>query len=452
MGAIQLVTEVPGPRSREIVARREAALPQGMSKLTPIAVERAQGALVTDVDGNTFIDFAGGIGMMAVGHNYPPLVDALRDQAEKLVHMCAIVGTYEPLVQVAELLNEVTPGDHAKKTTLVNSGAEAVEAAVKIARAYTRRSAIVVFEGAYHGRTNMTMSMTSKYALFKKGFGPFATEVYRLPFPNLYRRPDGISEEAFINWSVWNLENALIAQVDPSAIAAIVIEPVQGEGGFIPTPAPFLRRVRELCDEHGIVMVADEIQCGFGRTGKLFACDHYGIVPDLITTGKSMAGGTPLAAVTGRAEIMDAAHPGGLGGTYSGSPLACAAAIEAITAIRQPEFLARAAEVGARLREVAEGIQREYPVVGDVRGMGAMIAMEFVSDPITKAPDMETVKQVTVETLKRGLITIRAGLYSNCVRFLPPLNISDDHLNEGLAVLEQAVAAAVSQPVASAGD
>lgn len=452
MGAINLITEIPGPHSREMVARREAALPQGMSKLTPIAVERADGALVTDVDGNTFIDFAGGIGMMAVGHNYPPLVEAVQAQAEKLVHMCAIVGTYEPLVQVAELLNEVTPGEHAKKTTLVNSGAEAVEAAVKIARAHTRRPAIIVFEGAYHGRTNMTMSMTSKYALFKKGFGPFANEVYRLPFPNLYRRPAGTSEEAFIDWAVWNLENALIAQVDPSEVAAIVIEPVQGEGGFVPTPAPFLRRIRELCDEHGIVMIADEIQCGFGRTGKLFACEHYDIVPDLITTGKAMAGGTPLAAVTGRAEIMDAAHPGGLGGTYSGSPLACVAAVEAINVIRQPEFLARAAEVGARIREVAEGIQREYPVVGDVRGLGAMMAMEFVSDPVAKTPDMDIVKRVTAETLQRGLITIRAGLYSNCLRFLPPLNIRDAHLNEGLAVLERAVAAAAEQPVAQAGD
>ncbi len=357
MGAINLVTEVPGPRSREIVARREAAMTRGIGKLTPIAVERAEGTLVTDVDGNTYIDFAGGIGMLAVGHNYPPLVDAVKDQLDKLVHMCAIVGSYEPLVVVSELLNEVTPGDHPKKTALLNSGAEAVEAAVKIARAHTKRQGIIVFEGAYHGRTNMTMSMTSKYKLFKSGFGPFASEVYRLPFPNPYRRPQGSTEAEFIEWSIWNLEHAMVAQIDPEAIAAIVIEPVQGEGGFIPTPAPFLQRIRELCYEHGIVMIADEIQCGFGRTGKLFASEHYNLVPDLITTGKSMAGGTPLAAVTGRADIMDAPHPGGLGGTYSGSPLACVAAIESINAIRQPQFLARANEVGHAIRTVCAGLQ-----------------------------------------------------------------------------------------------
>ncbi len=452
MGAINIVTPIPGPRSQEIVARREAAMTRGIGKLTRIAIERAEGALVTDVDGNTLIDFAGGIGMLAVGHNYPPLVDALKEQADKLIHMCAIVGSYEPLVAVSELLNEVTPGDHAKKTALLNSGAEAVEAAVKIARAHTKRQGIVVFEGAYHGRTNMTMSMTSKYALFKQGFGPFASEVYRLPFPNPYRRPAGMSEEQFIAWSVAMLENAMVAQVDPSAIAAIVIEPVQGEGGFIPTPPAFLQRIRELCDEHGIVMIADEIQCGFGRTGKLFAIEHYGIVPDLITTGKSMAGGTPLAAVTGRADIMDAPHPGGLGGTYSGSPLACVAAIESINAIRQPAFLERANEIGQRLRETGEMLQAEFPVIGDVRGKGAMIALEIVTDPVTKAPNAPLVQQITAETLQRGLITIRAGLYSNCIRFLPPLNMSDDILEEGLAAFADSVRAVAAAPLAQAGD
>ncbi|MEM6285335.1 MAG: 4-aminobutyrate--2-oxoglutarate transaminase [Chloroflexota bacterium] len=452
MGHINLVTEIPGPRSREIVARREAAMTRGIGKLTRLAVDNAEGALVTDVDGNTLIDFAGGIGMMAIGHNYPPLVDAVKNQAEKLVHMCAIVSTYEPLVAVSELLNEVTPGDHAKKTALLNSGAEAVEAAVKIARAHTGRDAIIVFEGAYHGRTNMTMAMTSKYALFKKGFGPFAPEVYRLPFPNVYRTPPGMTDEQYINWHVWNLENALTAQVDPSAIAAIVIEPVQGEGGFIATPPAFLQRIRELCDEHGIVMIADEIQCGFGRTGKLFAVEHYGIVPDLITTGKSMAGGTPLAAVTGKAEIMDAPHPGGLGGTYSGSPLACVAAIESINVIRQPEFLARANEVGDRIRAACEELQGEYNVIGDVRGVGAMLAMEFVTDSISKTPNAPLVQDITAATLQRGLITIRAGLYSNCVRFLPPLNLPDSVLDEGLNVLKASVRGVMAQSVAQAGD
>jgi 4-aminobutyrate aminotransferase / (S)-3-amino-2-methylpropionate transaminase / 5-aminovalerate transaminase len=451
MGHINLITEIPGPHSRQIVARREQSMSRGIGKLTPIAIKRGQGALVEDADGNTLIDFAGGIGALAIGHNHPAVVAAIQAQADELIHMCAIVSSYEPLVAVAELLNQVTPGDHAKKTALLNSGAEAVEAAVKIARAHTGRQAIVVFEGAYHGRTNMTMAMTSKYALFKQGFGPFAPEVYRLPFPNPYRRPPGIDADEFVDYAVWNLENAMVAQIDPSAIAAIVIEPVQGEGGFIPTPPVFLRRIRELCDEHGIVMIADEIQCGFGRTGKLFAIEHYDIVPDLITTGKSMAGGTPLAAVTGRAHIMDAPHPGGLGGTYSGSPLACVAAVAAINTINTPDFLARAQQVGDRIRAELVRLQADVPFIGDVRGLGAMVAMENVTDPITKEPNAAATQAITAATLQRGLITIRAGLYSNCVRFLPPLNLPDDVLDEGLSVLTEAVRAVAAEN-AVAGD
>lgn len=439
MADINLVTQIPGPRSREIVARREAATGRGAAKLTSIAVERAAGALVYDVDGNTFIDMAGGIGTLAVGHCPPEVVAALKDQAEKLIHMCAIVGTYEPYVQVAELLNEIAPGDHAKKSVLLNSGAEAVETAVKIARAHTGRAGIIVFEGAYHGRTNMTLAMTSKYGLFKKGFGPFTPEIYRLPFPNVYRTPPGMTEEEYVEHAVSQLENALIAQVDPSAVAAIVIEPVQGEGGFLPAPPRFLSRIRELCDEHGIVMIADEIQCGFGRTGRVFAIEHYDIVPDLITCAKSLAAGMPLAAVVGRAEIVDAPHPGGLGGTYSGNPLACVAAIEAINMIRQPAFLARAAAAGERIRRHAEQIKAENDLVGDVRGLGPMLAMELVTDRATKTPAAEQTSQVNLETLTRGVITIRAGLYSNCVRFLPPLNITDAQIDEAMAVVAEAV-------------
>lgn len=439
MGTIQLVTELPGPKSLELVRRREAASARGAAKLTQIAVERAHGAVVHDVDGNTLLDFAGGIGALAVGHTPQQVVDALREQAEKLVHMCAIVGTYEPYIETLELLNQVTPGDHLKKSVLLNSGAEAVETAVKIARSYTRRQAIIVFEGAYHGRTNMTLAMTSKYALFKKGFGPFAPEVYRLPFPNPYRTPSGMTEEEYVQYAIEQLENALIAQVDPEVVAAIVIEPVQGEGGFIPTPPRFLHRIRELCTQHGIVMVADEIQSGFGRTGKLFAIEHYGIVPDLMTTAKSMAAGMPLAAVTGRAEIMDAPHPGALGGTYSGNPLACVAAVEAIRMISEPAFLSRAMAVGERFRGHMQQIMRENDLVGDVRGLGPMLAMELVKDRDSRKPATDETSQVTAETLKRGLITIRAGLYSNCVRFLPPLNIPDEQIDEGMAIVAEAV-------------
>ena len=379
--------------------------------------------------------------MLAVGHCPPEIVSAIQAQAEQLIHLCSIVGSYESMVELCELLNQITPGEFPKKTTLSNSGAEAVEAAIKLARAYTGRDGIIVFEGAYHGRTNLTMAMTSKYALFKKGFGPFAPEIYRIPFPNVYRRPPEMSEEGYIEYACRQLDNALIAQVDPDFVAAIVIEPVQGEGGFLPTPPRFLERIRQICDEHSIVMIADEIQCGFGRTGKLFACEHYGIVPDLMTTGKSLGAGMPIAAVTGKAEIVDAAHPGGLGGTYSGNPLACVTAVEAIKLINNETFLQRATTVGRHIRYHLEQLQRQYPDrIGDVRGLGPMLAMEIVQDAASKAPDMAATGAINTATLQRGLITIRAGLYSNCVRFLPPLNISDDEIDEAMAVLGTAVA------------
>lgn len=439
MGTINLVTDIPGPKSLEWVARREAATARGAAKLTQLAVDHAEGAAVVDVDGNTLLDFAGGIGVLAVGHRPPAVVEALKAQADKLIHLCAIVGTYEPFVEVAELLNAIAPGDFPKKSVLLNSGAEAVETAVKIARSYTGRPGIIVFEGAYHGRTNMTLSMTSKFALFKKGFGPFASEIYRLPFPNVYRRPHGLSDEEFVEYAIQQLNTALVAQVDPSNVAAIVIEPVQGEGGFIPTPPRFMHRLREICDQHGILLVADEIQSGMGRTGKMFAIEHYDVVPDLITIAKSVAAGMPLAAVTGRAEVMDAPHPGGLGGTYSGNPLACVAGVEAIKMIRQPEFLQRATVVGQRMRSHLQDLQTQFPLIGHVRGLGPMLAIELVTDHDTREPAATQTSQVTVETLKRGLITIRAGLYSNCVRFLPPLNITNDQIDEGMAVLAEAL-------------
>ena len=438
MSAIRIVSEIPGPQSRELVARRAAATARGAAYLTPLAIASARGATVTDADGNRLLDFAGGIGTLAVGHNEASVVAAIHEQTDALIHMCAIVASYEPFVALAERLNEITPGAFAKKTLLLNSGAEAVEAAVKIARAHTGRAGIIVFEGAYHGRTNMTMAMTSKYALFKRGFGPFAPEIYRLPFPNPYRRPEALSEEEYIQFAITQLEQALIAQVDPSAVAAIVLETVQGEGGFLPTPPRFLQRLRELCDEHGMLLVLDEVQCGFGRTGALFACEHYGVVPDLLVMAKSLAAGMPLAAVTGRAEVVDAPHPGGLGGTYSGNPLACAAALAAVAQIATPAFLARARAVGERLRAGLRRIEARYPNVGEVRGLGAMLVLELVQERASKEPAPELTNAICAAALRRGLIVIRAGLFSNCVRFLPPLNISDAEIDEGLAVLEEA--------------
>ncbi len=439
-GGIRLVTEIPGPASRALVARRDAATPRGASKLTQIAIAGAHGALVTDVDGNRLIDLAGGIGVLAVGHTPDDLVAALRAQAGELVHMCAIVASYEPYVAVAEELNRITPGDFEKKTVLMNTGAEAVETAVNICRSYTGRQGVVVFDGAYHGRTNLTMAMTSKFALFKKGFGPFAPEVYRFPFPDLYRRPPGTSPEEHLARHIENLDHCFTAIVDPSHVACVVVEPVQGEAGFVPAPPEWMVRIRELCDLHGIVLVADEIQAGFGRTGKMFSIEHTGVVPDLVTMAKSLAGGMPLSAVTGRAEIMEAPHPGGLGGTYSGNPLACVAALAAIRTIDSPEFLRRAVEIGDRIRARLEVIQMRHPEhVGDVRGVGPMLVMEMVEDGQSKKPWMDAASGITAETVRNGVITIRAGLHSNCIRFLPPLTIEDDLLDEALDVLDAAV-------------
>lgn len=439
MAEIQLVTEIPGPKSREMVRRREASSARGAAKLTDIGVAEAEGAVITDVDGNRLLDFAGGIGMMAVGHRPEAITRALHEQVDRLLHMSAIVGTFEPYVRLCELLCEVAPITGPKKAVLLNSGAEAVETAVKIARSHTGRQAIVVFEGGYHGRTNLTLAMTSKYGLFKRGFGPFAPEIYRIPFPNPYRRPAALTEEAYLAAAVEQLDHAMVAQVAPEAVAAIVVEPVQGEGGFMPIPAGFFRRLREICDAHGIVLVADEIQSGMGRTGALFAVEHYDVEPDLLTTAKSLAAGMPIAAVVGRAEIVDAPHPGGLGGTYSGNPLACVAAIEALSMIREPAFLERAREVGSRMRARLERIAADTPLIGDVRGIGPMLAAEFVRDLITKEPFAEAVLQVTQEALARGLIVIRAGLYSNCIRLLPPLNMTDAQIDEGMDVLADAI-------------
>lgn len=439
MASIQLQTEIPGPKSRELLARRAAAVSAGLAKSTEIVIDHAHGALVHDVDGNTLIDLAGGIGMLAVGHSPASVVQAMQAQAEKYIHICSLVATYEPYVRLCELLNEITPGDFPKKTLLANSGSEAVENAIKIARYYTGRPAVITFEGAYHGRTLLTLSLTSKYGLFKKGFGPYAPEIYRLPAPNLYRRPAQMSESEYLDWSIANLEHALIAQVDPSAVAAIIIEPVQGEAGFIPMPQRFLAKIREICDKHGIVMIADEIQCGFGRTGKLFAVEHTGIVPDLITTAKSLGAGMPISAVTGRAEIMDAPHLGGVGGTYGGNPLACVAAIEAVEIIRQPEFLARVNQIGNIMRDVMCGWMDKVELIGDVRGLGSMMLVEFVKDRLTKEPAPAETLQMIKLAVSRGVILIRAGLYSNGIRLLPPLVISDEQLYEGLNVLGDAI-------------
>lgn len=441
MPSIHLVTEIPGPRSRALTARRDAATPAGAARLTPLGIASAHGAVVTDVDGNQLLDFAGGIGTLAVGHTPANVVAAIQKQAAELIHLCAIVGTYEPAVALAERLNTLAPGDFPKRTVLMNSGAEALETAVHISRSFTRRQGVVVFEGAYHGRTNLTLAMTSKFNLFKKGFGPFAPEVYRLPFPNLYRRPAGTDEGSWLDFHIAQLDHHFVAYVDPSHVACVVVEPVLGEGGFIPAPAPWLRRLREICDQHGILLVADEVQSGMGRTGRLFAVEHSGVVPDLLTTAKSLGAGMPISAVVGRADVMQAPHPGGLGGTYSGNPLSCVAALAALDTITAPGFLGRAVQIGDHIRERLLTAQNRHPeLVGDVRGLGPMLAMELVRTRAGKEPWMEATQQVNAATLQRGLITIRAGLYSNCVRFLPPFVLTDDELTEAMDVVDYALA------------
>jgi 4-aminobutyrate aminotransferase/(S)-3-amino-2-methylpropionate transaminase len=452
MSYIRINTEIPGPKAKQMLARRAAALPSGLGRATDVVVERADCALIFDVDGNTLIDLAGGIGMLAVGHSPAPVVDAIQKQAGKFIHPCALVTTFEPYVALAELLNAITPGAFPKKTLLANSGAESVENAVKLARKYTGRSTVICFEGAYHGRTLLTLSLTSKYGLFKSGFGPFAPEIVRLPIPNLYRTPQGMTEEEYLDFGIRQLEQALVTQVEPSAVAAIIIEPVQGEAGFLPVPARFLQRIRELCDQHGIVMIADEVQCGCGRTGQLFAVEHYGIVPDITVSAKSLGAGMPIGAVTGRAEIMDAAHLGGIGSTYGGSPMACVAAIESLRIIRQPEFLAHARRLGDVMREILNDWKRQWTIVGDVRGLGPMLLVELVSDPVSKTPlPPEDTLRIIRQAVSNGVVLIRAGIYSNCIRFLPPLNMPEDMLREALQTVGEAIASAAREKMETAG-
>lgn len=431
--SIQLKTEIPGPGSKALVARREQAVAAGLYKAHPIAVSHASGALVTDVDGNTFIDFVGGIGVLNVGHCPETVVNSIQEQAQKLLHFCALVGTYEPYVAVCERLNALVPISGPKKSILANSGAEGVENAIKLARAATGRPAVIAFEGGYHGRTLLTLTLTSKYA-FKKTFGPFVPEIYRAPFPSAYRM--GVSEEEATQTCIEALERMMVAQIGPEAVAAIIIEPVQGEGGFIPVPPAFMRYLRALCDKHGMLLIADEVQCGFGRTGKVFAMEHFDVEADLLVSAKSLAAGLPLAAVTGRAAVMDKAHVGGIGGTYGGNPLACVAALEVMSLLEEGALLERSRHIHAQVMNRGARWKSQLQQVGDVRGLGAMLAIELVKDRTSREPIPDETLKVIQYCLEHGVISMRAGLYANCIRLLMPLSITDAQLEEGLDVLE----------------
>ena len=431
----RLVTSIPGPRSQALLDRKAAAVAAGVGHTAPIEAVAAGGGVIVDADGNSLIDLGSGIAVTTLGNAHPAVVAAVQAQAAQFTHTCFMISPYESYVGVAEALNRVTPGGHAKKSALFNSGAEAVENAIKIARKFTKKQAVVAFDHGYHGRTNLTMALTAKAMPYKSGFGPFASEIYRAPVSYPYR--DGLTGPEAAGKAISIIEK----QVGADNLAAVVIEPIQGEGGFIVPADGFLPALVEWCRANGVVFIADEIQTGFARTGEMFASDVFGIVPDLITTAKGIAGGLPLAAVTGRAEIMDAAHTGGLGGTYGGNPIACAAALAAIDAFENDGLIERAREIDGILRGRLETLQRVDPRVGDVRGHGAMIAAEFV-DPATGEPDAALTAAVARACIAQGVIVLTCGTYGNVIRFLPPLSIPDALLHEGLDVVAEALAAA----------
>jgi len=435
--AIELKTAVPGPKSREILARKERVVADPLSVFLPVVIEEARGATLSDVDGNTFIDFTGGVGCLNVGHSHPRVVEAAQEQLTKFSHTDFTIVPYEVYVTLAERLIAAAPFRSPAKAAFFNAGTEAVENAIKFARSYTGRPAVIGFEGGFHGRTLLSLSLTSKTHPYKAGLGPFAPEVYRVPFANDYRGPS--AEEALAA-----LERALITQVAAETVAAIVIEPVQGEGGFVVAPKAFLEGVRRICDEHGIVMVVDEVQTGFGRTGKLFAIEHYGIEPDLITVAKSIAAGLPLSGVIGKAEIMDAPGDSAIGGTYVGNPVAQAAALAVLDVIEEEGVCERAAQVGETIRARMESWQERWPRIGDVRGLGAMLAIELVSEPASKEPDADIASAVVEAAAEQGLLLLKSGIYANCIRVLAPLVLTDAELDEALAVWEEALDSVLS--------
>jgi 4-aminobutyrate aminotransferase/(S)-3-amino-2-methylpropionate transaminase len=437
--SIVLKTEVPGPRSRALTERKERVVARAKDLWMPMWVDHGAGALLTDVDGNTFIDFAGGIGCLNVGHAHPKVTRAVQEAAARFLHTDFTIVPYESYVELAERLLARVPIAGPTRAAFFNSGAEAVENAVKIAKAATGRTGMIAYESAFHGRTMMAMSLTSKPHPYKAGFGPFAPEVYRVAFPNEFRLGPDAAEIA-----LRDLHHAFKTRVSPESIAAIIIEPVQGEGGFVPASADYLRGLREVCDEHGIVLIADEVQSGYGRTGKMFAMEHFGVEPDLICVAKSIAGGVPISGVLGRAALMNAPGESTIGGTFVGNPLGCAAALAVLDVIDEEHLLERGTEIGQRMRARFEALQATVPAIGDVRGIGPMIGIEFVADPIgTPAPDVAT--QVVVESLQRGLILLKAGTHGNVIRTLVPLVVTDGQLDEALTIFEEAVIAATSR-------
>jgi 4-aminobutyrate aminotransferase / (S)-3-amino-2-methylpropionate transaminase / 5-aminovalerate transaminase len=430
--AIEIRTAIPGPRSQEIIERKERVIAGPLSLVHPIVVAEGRGATLTDIDGNTFIDFTGGVGCLNVGHSHPRLVEAAQEQLARFGHTDFTIVPYEVYVELAERMIELAPISGPAKAAFFNAGTEAVENSIKFARSYTKRPAVIVFEGAFHGRTMLAMTMTSKTHPYKAGLGPFAPEVYRVPYPHSYRGPDTATALAA-------LERAFLTQVAPESVAAIVMEPVLGEGGFVVAPPEFIQGIRNICDEHGIVFVVDEVQTGYGRTGRMWAIQHYDVEPDLMVVAKSIAGGLPLSGVIGKAEIMDAPADSAIGGTYVGNPVAQAAALAVLDVFNEENLVERAGEIGETIRSRMEAWQERWDKIGDVRGLGAMLAIELVLDRETKEPDADRASDVVEEAAQNGLLLIKSGVYGNCIRVLTPLVVTDAELDEALGVWEQAL-------------
>ncbi len=418
---------------------RKSSVPQGPANITPAVISHASGAVMTDIDGRDFIDFAGGIGVNNVGHCHPKVVAAIKDQADKFIHTCFHVGMYDSYVELADKLNKLVPGDFEKMTMFANSGAEAVENAVKIARYATKRPAVICFENGFHGRTLLTMSLTSKVKPYKFGFGPFAPEVYRMPYPYCYRCPFGLTHPKCNTYCADYLEDFFISNVNPESTAAIIAEPIQGEGGFVTPPPEYFPKLSQLCKKYGIMLIIDEVQAGAGRTGKFLAIEHWGIEPDLVTQAKSLAGGMPLSAVTGRKEIMDLPHIGGLGGTYSGNPISCRAALAVLEILFEDKLMERSKALGETLWDRFTTMQKSHEIIGEVRGKGPMLALELVQDRETKVPATEQAKKLTQICYDKGLILLSCGNYGNVIRTLMPFVITDEQLDKGLAILEESL-------------
>lgn len=437
---VKLITSIPGPKSKEIIAERKKYVADGVSMSVDIAVEEAKGALLKDVDGNVFLDFAAGIGVQNIGHCDEEVIAAVKEQADKYIHPCFHVATYEPYIKLAKKLTEITPGNHEKKVMLANSGAEALENAIKVAKTYTKKTGILSANGSFHGRTNMTMSITSKYKPYKNGFGPFVPDTYKFDYPYSYRAPLGVSPEDYADECIQKLRTMLKTTISPDMIACLVVEPLQGEGGFVVPTAKYMQELQKICNENNIVFIVDEVQAGFGRTGKMFAHEHYGIVPDIVTMSKSIAAGVPLSAVLGKKEIMDSACVGGIGGTYGGSPLACVAALKVIEKIEKEDLCKKSLELGAYITGRLNAMKEKYDIIGDVRGLGSMIGLEFVKDRTTKEPEVDLVKTIIKKCYQKGVIVLGAGILSNVIRFLPPLVMTEEQVKYGMDVLDEAIA------------